>query len=433
MARCSVVIPAYNSERYLASAIRSALSQTFADTEVIVVNDGSTDATAAVMDSFGDRITGVHQHNQGPSVARNVGMKAASGQFIAFLDSDDLWLPRRLEKMISMLDDNESLGFITSDAYLINEDRPTAMRYYGTLVDPAPFSSPNHAYWIVRQNYVFTGVVVRRELFDQHGTFLPHILAEDWDLWTRFIIEGSNVGFFDSPLGYYRIRKDGLTCCAEFEAQRDAAQYRTLRDPRVMKIPGLGRDLYYPLGQQALQSRDLDQARFCLTAATADPEMPLKSRAMAGLMATFPTAAARLADRQAALETKMTNRVFELSGGQLKDSSGRTYRTTEDIHGYLESAGKWGPVSGWAAGGRGNHPVDLLALFVDGAYRGSAIPSVLRPDVAHHLGSLGAVGCGFCFADTDIGWEPDQIVQVLAVRGGRYQELPELLPAPRPT
>jgi glycosyltransferase involved in cell wall biosynthesis len=424
MVRCSVVIPAYNAERYLASAIRSVLSQTFTETEIIVVDDGSTDGTAEVVESFGDRVFAIHQHNSGPSVARNIGMKAASGEYIAFLDSDDLWMPRRLEQMVGRLDTDKDLGFVTSDAYLINEDRPTPLRYYGTLVDPSPFDSGDLGYWIVRQNFVFTGVVVRTELFDRHGTFMPNILAEDWDLWTRFILEGSGVGLVDSPLGYYRVRQAGLTCSDEFDAHREAARYRNLHDPKVRGIPGLGRDLFLPLAREALLSRNLDEARFCLNATAHDRTISRPRRALAGCMAAFPLAAALTADLQAQREARRAARTFVLVPGGLRDSDGRAYRTDPGFEGWVESDGRRAPLSGWAVG-RMREPVDLLAVFVDGRFQGSVFPSVLRPDVAAHTGNPEAVISGFC-AEPVTPPEPGQRIQVIAISGHRCAELPTL-------
>lgn len=427
MVRCSVVIPAYNAERYLGAAIRSVLSQTFTETEIIVVDDGSTDGTAGVMESFGDRIFAIHQHNSGPSVARNVGMKAASGEFVAFLDSDDMWMPRRLERMIGRLEQDPDLGFVTSDAYLVNEDRPTLLRYYGTLVDPSPFHSGNLGYWIARQNFIFMGVVVRTELFDRHGAFLPNILAEDWDLWTRFILEGSAVGLVDSPLGYYRVRQAGLTCSDEFAAHREAARHRNLHDPRTKNIPGLGRDLYLPKAREALLSRNLGEASFCLNATALDPTLSRPRRVLAGLMAAFPEAAARAAEFEAERESRLAARTFTVIAGELRDTGGRGFRRSPaDFEGYVESDGRSAPVSGWAVAGRKPEPVDLLAVFVDGRFQGSVTPSVLRPDVAAHVGNPDAVLSGYCCADLPVQPEPGRRLQVFAVKGRRYGELPRL-------
>jgi len=91
----SVVIPTYDHERFLTEAIESALGQTLPPSEVIVVDDGSSDGTQAVLDRYPDRVIAIHQRNQGVSAARNHGTMVASGDLLAFLDADDVWLPRK--------------------------------------------------------------------------------------------------------------------------------------------------------------------------------------------------------------------------------------------------------------------------------------------------------------------------------------------------
>lgn len=105
MVRASVVIPTYNRADRVGDAIDSALNQTLADREVIVVDDASSDSTAAVLRGYGDRITHLtHEENRGGSAARNTGIEASSGEYIAFLDSDDTWEPDKLEKQIQELE-----------------------------------------------------------------------------------------------------------------------------------------------------------------------------------------------------------------------------------------------------------------------------------------------------------------------------------------
>jgi glycosyltransferase involved in cell wall biosynthesis len=99
----SVIIPVYNGERYLADAIKSALGQTLPAAEVIVVDDGSTDGSGEIARGFGPSVHYIHKTNQGPAAARNVGVNAAHGQMLAFLDADDLWLSEKLAKQVPML------------------------------------------------------------------------------------------------------------------------------------------------------------------------------------------------------------------------------------------------------------------------------------------------------------------------------------------
>ena len=108
----SVVIPTYNYGRYLATAIESALAQTFVPLEVIVVDDGSTDDTPQILETFGNRIQTIRQLNQGAGAARNTGIAAARGEYVAFLDSDDIWKPRKLQMQIARFDADPALGLV---------------------------------------------------------------------------------------------------------------------------------------------------------------------------------------------------------------------------------------------------------------------------------------------------------------------------------
>src|SRR3989442_14959767 len=108
----SVVIPVYNGERYLVDAIQSVLDQTYQNFEVIVVDDGSTDGSAAVAKRFGEAIRFVHQANGGVCKARNTGIAAARGGYLAFLDQDDLWLPDKLAVQVAYLDSHPEVGAV---------------------------------------------------------------------------------------------------------------------------------------------------------------------------------------------------------------------------------------------------------------------------------------------------------------------------------
>src|SRR5437773_3781756 len=108
----SVVIPTYNYARYLPEAIDSALAQTHAPLEVIVVDDGSTDDTPRVLAVYGDRIRVIRQANRGPGAARNTGIAAARGEYVGFLDADDVWLPRKLELQMARFEADQGLGLV---------------------------------------------------------------------------------------------------------------------------------------------------------------------------------------------------------------------------------------------------------------------------------------------------------------------------------
>ena len=113
MVDVSTIIPAYNAERTIAQAVDSALSQEFEGQEVVVVNDGSTDSTAAILEKYGNQIQVVTQSNGGLSAARNAGVRRSTSKYLALLDADDIWLPGKLKMMVSALERNPlaSLAF----------------------------------------------------------------------------------------------------------------------------------------------------------------------------------------------------------------------------------------------------------------------------------------------------------------------------------
>ena len=119
----SVVIPVYNGEQYLADAIQSVRDQTYQNVEVIVVDDGSTDESADVAKKFGEAIRYVHQSNGGVGKARNTGIAAARGAYLAFLDQDDLWLPDKLAVQVAYLDSHPEVGAVYCQCQVRSEER----------------------------------------------------------------------------------------------------------------------------------------------------------------------------------------------------------------------------------------------------------------------------------------------------------------------
>lgn len=212
-ARVSVLIPAHDAEKHLAASIESAIAQTYRPLEIIVVNDGSTDSTADVARNFGGRVVYVEQPNRGPAAARNAGLHAATGTLIALLDSDDLWMPERVDRCVEILERRPEIGFVTSDAYLIEDGIKTAKRCYGDRRRyPFPTDEDRQLEEIARRNFLFVGVVFHRSLVERCRGFDERIWgAEDYDLWTRFLLSGARAAFVNEPLGWYRRDPNSLS------------------------------------------------------------------------------------------------------------------------------------------------------------------------------------------------------------------------------
>ena len=191
----SVIIPAYNRGWILTEAIDSVLAQDFEDYELIVVDDGSTDNTRAILDTYGQDIIVLRQVNKGVSAARNLGIAEAEGQLVAFLDSDDLWLPRKLSRQVEFFKSNP-------DA-LINQTEEIWMRN-GVRVNPKNRHRKPSGMIFERSLGLClvspSAVMIRRTLFDAVGIFDENLPAcEDYDLWLRISCQYP-VHLIDTPL-----------------------------------------------------------------------------------------------------------------------------------------------------------------------------------------------------------------------------------------
>ncbi len=182
MPKISVVIPVYNRGNFVRESIDSVLTQTFQDFEVIAIDDGSTDHSLSVLQSYGSKIKVLTQVNQGQGIARNFGIEHARGDFIAFLDSDDLWEPSKLKRQIDSLDASNS-AWIYSDAYIFENSPENVIRL---ISDQSSQFSGDIAQQLLLKDFIVTSsVMVQGEVFQTTGLFTAAPKAEDWDLWLR--------------------------------------------------------------------------------------------------------------------------------------------------------------------------------------------------------------------------------------------------------
>ena len=180
----SVIIPAYNSAAFIVEALESVFAQTYAPVEVIVVDDGSKDNTAQVLQPFLNRIQYIKKENGGPASARNRGIKDAKGEFIAFLDADDLWLPAKLEMQMKVMEPQPSIGLVGCYEY----ETTMAQEIIGNEIYRNYFNAEDLTRNLIMRNVVGGGssALVRRECFNRVGVFDETLRGtEDWDMWFR--------------------------------------------------------------------------------------------------------------------------------------------------------------------------------------------------------------------------------------------------------
>lgn len=213
----SVVIPAFNAESYLGRAINSVLAQQQPPEEIIVVDDGSTDGTAEVARSFGNRILFIRQANAGASVARNRGIEAASGEWIAFLDADDEWLPHKLRRQTEHLRLNPDLVWTYGNYYI----KPyggggqsiafAPRKYTGALRDGGYFAD----YLDVHPDVCIrtSTALIKKEVLKETGLFrIGQLWAQDTDLFLRIAYTHPVIGYIAEPLAvYYADMPDCIT------------------------------------------------------------------------------------------------------------------------------------------------------------------------------------------------------------------------------
>lgn len=201
MPKVSVIIPAYNAMSFLPKTLDSVLQQTFTDFEVLIVNDGSSDNIVQWANSLTDeRVKLISQSNQGVSTARNTAISKARGEYIAFLDADDLWQETKIEKQVQFLDNNPTVGLVATWMILIDEQ--------GNLGSEVKldFKQGNVKKKLMEVNLISCGSIpmVRCDCFDAVGLFEPNLrFGEDWEMWMR-IAEKYNFGLIKELLVYYR-------------------------------------------------------------------------------------------------------------------------------------------------------------------------------------------------------------------------------------
>lgn len=209
MTLVSVVIPCYNQAQFLAEAVESVLSQDYPDKEIIVVNDGSPDNTRSVAAQFGNLIKYIEKENGGLSSARNTGIRAAKGDFVALLDCDDVCLDGRLKLQADYLIQHSDVGMVVSDALHFDGKQTSNLR---SSTSGKPGNHSDFRWETAEYCMTPSTAMIRRSCFDAVGYFDERLrrAAEDWLFAVRLAVQYP-MAYVDKPLILYRIHPESAT------------------------------------------------------------------------------------------------------------------------------------------------------------------------------------------------------------------------------
>ncbi len=250
MLKVSVIIPNYNRAAVIGETIKNILCQSLPPHEVIVVDDGSTDNSVSTIKKFANQVTLIEQKNQGASAARNVGLKVASGDFIQFMDSDDLASLNKLEVQARVLQEQKAdivYGAWTK-AWLNNGQ----VKLQDVVLQQAPLPSSQHPlFWFLTSwSMVFQQCLVRKSLLDKIGGYREDLkLYEDGELFVRMLLAGAKLVHESETLTLYRLEDHGKLTASGSQQQRkilDKARFYFIVANLLTQEPAFSKILTHP-------------------------------------------------------------------------------------------------------------------------------------------------------------------------------------------
>jgi len=231
----SVIISPYNAELWIAETLDSVLAQTFSDIEIIVVDGGSTDHTVDIVSRYGSQVRLISDGRCSKSVGKNKGINASQGNYVAFVDADDLWLPQKIELQMQLLREQPDLGWTYTDGYLFNDNDLNNLITFGKL---SRLYEGDILPQLLLNDFIPSPTpLIRRPVLESVGYFDETLLRyqpEDWDLWLR-LAASSRVGLVNRPLVRYRLHSESLMAREDIKLALDGKitiiEHAVARDP----------------------------------------------------------------------------------------------------------------------------------------------------------------------------------------------------------
>lgn len=226
MHRISVIIPAYNHARFLPQAVESVINQIDSADEIIVVDDGSTDATSNIVFPYLKYVSYIYKANGGTSTALNTGIRRAVGNWICWLSADDLFMPDKLKKQREYVEKHPQIGLIYTDFYVVDEKAGRIISH------EKPPQYPDQKTWtqtLLKTGCLFNGstTMIRTSLFYKAGLFLPELLhSQDYNMWIR-LSRFCEFGYIPEPLVKYRWHSGNETHRIEPNQYRELARKKS--------------------------------------------------------------------------------------------------------------------------------------------------------------------------------------------------------------
>lgn len=209
----SIIMPAYHSEKYIPHALESIRSQTYSHWELIVIEDGSSDGTAEIVNGFSQSAGGHkvlfmrNKTNLGPGPTRNIAIRHASGEYLAFLDTDDLWKQNHLEVAVNAIKTFDA-DVVYSTSLLFSDALPNELEAYG----PSPEELHRFPASLYVRNFIaICGVLVKKSSLEKAGSFADYTIGEEWDCWLRMARAGFEFQYLDGIYSMYRRHLASLT------------------------------------------------------------------------------------------------------------------------------------------------------------------------------------------------------------------------------